>query len=71
MATKKAATKVVDDWMPKCASCAFFSLDEPNDETGYCKRYPPVFAACEEGAGWTFAVSFYDDWCGEFLRKSH
>lgn len=69
MASKKNSKVVSDDCSPACASCAFFSLDEPKDEMGYCKRYPPIFVTDESGEGWTHSVSAFDDWCGEFKRK--
>ena len=65
MAKKKPEA---DDWMPKCASCAFFVPD--SEEMGECRRLPPVvFPDGEDGLGFSFAMTVKDMWCGEFKRR--
>ncbi len=60
---------VVEDWMPKCASCAFFVPDAQQD-VGECRRYPPaVFPEDGDSVGFSFALTQIDQWCGEFRRR--
>jgi hypothetical protein len=49
-----------------CATCVFGDL---SGEGGTCHRYPPIYAADEDGAGFTFTIVAADDWCGEYKRK--
>lgn len=59
----------VDDWMPKCSSCAFF-VPDPKEDIGECRRLPPVvFPDGDEGLGFSFSMSMPSHWCGEFKRK--
>jgi hypothetical protein len=64
MAKKK--TDIPADCMPMCATCVFGDL---SGEGGTCHRYPPIYAADEDGAGFTFTIVAADDWCGEYKRK--
>ena len=64
--TKK---KPDDDWMPKCATCAFF-VEHSNDEIGDCRRLPPmIFPDGENSIGFSFSVTEPNLWCGEFKRR--
>jgi hypothetical protein len=61
-------TKIPDDCMPKCETCAF-AVIEAAYGAGSCHRFPPIFAADDEGSGFTFPGIAPLDWCGEFKRK--
>lgn len=58
-----------EDWMPKCAACAFF-VSDPKEDVGECRRLPPaVFPDGDDGLGFSFAMTTPDRWCGEFKRQ--
>jgi hypothetical protein len=61
--------EVPEDCMPKCANCAFFDI-EPKDDLGYCRRFPPTWAADENGSGFSFPALAPVEWCGEFKRRT-
>lgn len=61
-----AKKKDSDAWKESCAKCRFFLLDDPKDEAGYCRRYPPKPVTDDEGMCFTFPVAATDEWCGEF-----
>ena len=64
-----AKKKPDEDWMPKCATCAFFVAD-PKEDMGECRRLPPVvFPDGDDGLGFSFSMSTSQMWCGEFRRK--
>lgn len=67
MPVKKPAKE--EDWMPKCANCAFFVPDAKED-VGECRRLPPaVFPDGEDGLGFSFSITHKTQWCGEFKRN--
>jgi len=53
-----------------CASCKFFQGNKI-DEFGFCRRYPPVSVVDDEGGAWTIPVTTEDEYCGEFVQKTH
>lgn len=63
---KKTEQPKLENIPETCASCRFFLLDEQKDEAGFCRRYPPVYVGSEEEGGWTHAVTWFDQYCGEF-----
>lgn len=67
--TKKKAQ--VEDWMPKCESCAFFDC-EPKEDIGVCRRYPPIVVpAGDDDFDSVMPITSRTDWCGEFTRKTN
>lgn len=62
----KKKPEVVD--IETCASCRFFLLEDPKDEAGICRRFPPVIISTDEGATVSQPASFPTDWCGEYKR---
>ena len=68
MSKRGSASKIPDDCMPMCRTCAFFVHDKEGD-LGECHRYPPtVLPEPDGGASFSFALTAIDEWCGEFVR---
>jgi hypothetical protein len=68
MSKKGSVSKIPDDCLPHCATCAFFESDKKT-ELGECHRYPPTLLPEEEGRlSFSFALTASDEWCGEFVR---
>jgi hypothetical protein len=63
---KKKVIPIID--RENCGLCKFF-LKNPDDDNGYCRRFPPMPVADEEGIASVFAVTDTSDWCGEFRPK--
>lgn len=60
--------KIPVDCMPSCGSCSFFER-EPKEETGYCRRYPPVIINLNDDEYESILpIVNLTDWCGEFNR---
>ena len=66
MAKKKPNEPIPGDCMPQCRTCAFAELAK--DGKGFCRRYPPVFAADAESSGFVLPSIIADEWCGEYKR---
>jgi hypothetical protein len=68
MSKKGNASKIPDDCMPRCSSCAFFIPDK-NGDLGECHRLPPtLLPESDGGVSFSFALTSTDEWCGEFVR---
>ena len=67
----KKKTPKLEEMPETCQTCRFFHLDAQKDEAGFCRRFPPVFVPGDEEAegGWSFAVTWFDGWCGEHKGK--
>jgi hypothetical protein len=68
MSKKGNASKIPDDCMPRCLSCAFFKPDKEAD-LGECHRLPPILLPeSDGGVSFCFALTASEEWCGEFVR---
>lgn len=68
MSKKGSASKIPDDCMPRCGSCAFFKADK-NGDLGECHRFPPTLLPEDNGGvSFSFILTATDEWCGEFIR---
>jgi len=67
MSKKGSVSKIPDDCMPRCSSCAFFNPNK-NSDIGECHRYPPTLLPDEQGVSFSFQLTAADEWCGEFIR---
>ena len=68
MSKRGNASKIPDDCMPRCSSCAFFKADK-NGDLGECHRLPPtLLPEADGGVSFSFALTAIDEWCGEFVR---
>ena len=68
MSKKGSASKIPDDCMPMCLTCAFFKSDNKT-EIGECHRYPPISLPEDDGGlSFSFPITAADEWCGEFIR---
>lgn len=65
---KKAAVKVAISDPETCASCRFFLLDDPKDEVGYCRRFPPKIIIINDEPESALPVAAHSEWCGEYHR---
>lgn len=62
--------KAVEIDLETCTSCRFFIMDDPKDDAGYCRRFPPVYVSSEDGASIAYPVVVPADWCGEYKRRT-
>lgn len=65
---KTKTPKIAKEDIETCSNCRFFLMDDPKDDAGYCRRYPPQYVGSEEEGGFTYAVITPADWCGEHKR---
>lgn len=63
----KKVVKIEKD--PEACGCCRFFLANEHDSGGYCRRYPPVPIADEDGLASVGAMTDAFEWCGEFSRK--
>ena len=69
MSKKGNASKIPDDCMPACRTCAFFVPDKEGD-LGECHRLPPtLLPEVDGGVSFSFALTASDEWCGEYIRR--
>lgn len=53
----------------QCGGCKFLLLDNPGDEAGECRRYPPT-PVSDEGEHMCICPRMaITDWCGEFAHR--
>ncbi len=54
---------------PACENCVY-SLFEPGDETGFCRRYPMRFTMYPgDDFGYSHDPADVGGWCGEHVLK--
>jgi hypothetical protein len=69
MSKKGNASNIPDDCMPACRTCVFFIADKEGD-LGECHRLPPtLLPESDGGVSFSFALTAYDEWCGEYIRR--
>jgi len=60
---------VIDDCLPRCEYCVFFTIQK-NDDLGECHKNPPIpYVECDE-VGYSFPVVPPEEWCGQFIRQT-